>query len=253
MKTVKLTLVRSLIIESVKNDTFRKGLFDKAVDQKATTAAYQEQAGDDTFHERTLDRGLYTAVEELKSHLSDYLNTSGYSTADNSIDSTVENGNIIISLDVSERFNDGYTQSLARLCSKFIEETMLIDWWKPINEKQTALYETYAQKDLAAIKRCFNKTAPVVPSVPYTEKLDVTGSSFCLGVGEEATVTYTLTDGAIDDIECEVEDTTLVTVGRSQQGFTVTGQRRGHTYIRLYSRHNETLYRIVHIYVTNQS
>lgn len=251
MKTITLTLVKPLIIESVKNETFFRGNVDKAADQKAITVAYHEQAGDDTYQERLMERALYSALEELKTHLSDYLSTSGCSTADNSIESSDDGDNIIIHLTVSDRFNQGYTQSLARLCAKYVEESILMDWWKPVNEKQSALYAQFVERNLTSIRRCFNKTAPAVPTVPYTTVLKTTGSAIELEVGEQATVTYELSDGAIDDIECRVEDRTLIDVDRTRCGFKVIGKHRGHTHIQLYSRHNEDLKELIHVYITH--
>lgn len=251
-QTITLTLVKNLIVESVKNETFFRGQVDKAADPKAISVAYHEQAGNDAYQERMIQRGLYTSLEELKTHLSDYLSTSGYSSADNSIESSDSGDNIILSLKVSDRFNRGYTQSLARLSSKYIEESILMDWWKPVNEKQSALYAQFVERDLAAIKRCFNKTAPTAPTIPYPTSLTVNGNSFCIGVGEEYTVTYAISDGAIDDIEVQIEDTNLIEAGRSEEGFTVKGKQLGHTYIRLYSRHDDELSQTIHVYITNQ-
>lgn len=250
-QTITLTLVKSLIVEAVKNETFFKGNVDKAADQRAVTLAYHEQAGDDAYQERMISRGIYTALEELKTQLADYISTSGFSSADNSIDSSEDGDNIIIHLKVSDRFNKGFTSSLARLCSKYIEECVLMDWWKPINEKQSALYSQFVERNLASIKRCFTKTAPSIPTVPYTTILTTTGTAIELEVGEEHTVTYTISDGAIDDIECMVEDMKVIEVGRSEEGFTIKGAQRGHTYIQLYSRHNDELTSTIHVYVTD--
>lgn len=251
--TIKLSLSKSAITTNVKRETFLRGQVEKAVDQKAIAEAYHEQAGNEEYQEQLLARGLQTNLAELLTHFSDYLTSSGQSTGDNIIDLN-EDGDIEeISLLVSDRFNTGYTDTLAKLSAKYIEEAMLMDWWKPINEKQSALYAQFVERDLTAIKRCFNKTAPKAPTVPYTTILNVTGSAICIGVGEEHTVTYQLSDGAIDDIECRAWDKTLVDIGRSEQGFTVIGKLRGHTYAELYSRHNEDLTRTIHIYVTDQS
>ena len=252
-QTIALSLVKSLILESVKNETFFRGNIDRAADPKAVTVAYHEQAGNEAYQQRMLERGLTLGLEELKTYLSDYLSSTGGTSADNNIESSEENDIILIKLCVSDRFNKGYTNSLAKLCSKYIEESMLMDWWKPINEKQSALYAQFVERDLAAIKRCFNKTAPTAPSVPYTSYLRTTGSAIDLEIGEVATVTYEISDGAIDDIECRVEDRTLVDTGRSEEGFTVIGKLRGHTYIELYSRHNPELTRMVHVYITDHS
>ena len=252
-QTIVITLVKGLIVQAVKNETFFRGQVVKAADQKAITEVYHEQAGDEAYQEAILNRAFYTNLEDLKTYLSDYLSTSGNSSADNSIGTDEEGDNIILSLVVSDRFNKGYTNSLAKLSAKYIEEAMLMDWWKPINEKQSALYAQFVEKDLASIKRCFNKTAPTAPTMRYTSKLNVVGSAICLGIGEEATVTYELSDGAVDDIEIRIEDTTLIDAGRTEEGFTVIGKRRGHTYIQLYSRHNDELARTVHVYITDQS
>jgi hypothetical protein len=250
--TIKLTLCKSVIFESVKNETYFRGQVEKAVDQKAIAEAYHEQAGDERYQERILERGLRTNYSTLLTYLSDYLGDSGQSSADNIY--TEENGdNIILSIVVSERFNRSYTDPLAKLCSKFVEDSMLVDWWRPVNEKQAAMYMQFVEKDLQDIRRCFNKTAPIAPSNPYTTLLTVTGSAIDMGVDEEHTVTYTISDGAIDDIEAKVEDNVICDIGRSDEGFTVIGKQLGHTWIQLYSRHNPELARTIHVYITDQT
>ena len=250
-KTITLTLVKPLILEAVKNETLLKGNFDKAVDPKAVTAAYIEQAGDESYHERLLLRALSTNLEELKTHFSDYLSASGAYTGDNI--SSEEDGDLItINLVVGDRFNPGLTGSLAKLSSKYIEESMLMDWWKPINEKQSALYANFVERDLKAIKKCFNKTAPKKPVVPYTNTIDITGSAVEIDTGEEYTISYTLSEGAIDDIEIRVEDRSICEVGRTDDGFTVKGLRYGHTSAELYSRHNPEVVTPIDIYVCSQ-
>lgn len=251
-QTITLTLVKSLIIESVKTETFLRGQVEKAANEKAIALAYHEQAGNEQYQERLLNRGLQTNLADLKTYLSDYLSTSGQSSGDN-IYSEESGDNIILHLTVSDRFNKGYTDPLAKLCSKYVEESMLVDWWKPINDKQAAIYAGFVEKDLAGIKRCFNKTAPAAPTVPYTSYLRTTGSAIELEIGEVATVTYEISDGAVDDIECRVDDKTLIDTGRSEEGFTVQAKLRGHTYIELYSRHNPELTRTVHVYITDHT
>lgn len=252
-KTILIQLSKPTILAHVKSETYQAGRIDKSVDPKAIELAYNEQAGNEAFHEVLLNRGIQTNLADLLTHFSDYLNSSGQSSGDNIIDLDEEGDIFKISLSVSDRFNGGYADSLAKLSGKYVEEATIMDWWKPINEKRASIYAQYVERDLLAIKRCFNKTAPVAPTVPYTTELSVTGSAICIGVGEEHTVTYQLSDGAIDDIECRAYDKTLVDIGRSEQGFTVIGKLKGHTYAELYSRHNEDLTRTIHIYVTDQS
>jgi hypothetical protein len=251
-RTITLTLIKPLILESVKNETFQRGRFDKAVDPKAISAAYVEQAGNEDYHERILSRTLYTSLEELKTHLSDYLTSAGSTSGDN-IASEEQGDDIIITLVVGDRFNHAYTDSLAKLSAKYIEEAMLMDWWRPINEKQSALYANFVERDLAAIKRCFNKTAPAAPSYKYPTTLETPGSAIDIGVGEEYTVTYSISSGSVDDIELHIDDYTICEAGRVKEGFTVIGSHLGHTYAELYSRHNPELTCPLHIYVTDQS
>lgn len=250
--SITITLSKEQIIESVKNETFQRGSFDRAADAKALQLAYVEQAGDEDFQKRLLLRSLSTALEELKSYLSDYLSTIGGSTGDNVIE---DNGSdmITLTLVVGDRFNHGYTESIARLSAKFIEEVMLMDWWKPINEKQSSLYSKFVERDLAAIRRCFNKTAPAAPSYKYPTSLNVHGTALNIGVGEESTITYSISDGATDDINILVQDPNICAVGSSSEGVTIIGKSAGQTIIKLYSRHNEDLNALVRVTVTNQS
>jgi hypothetical protein len=145
------------------------------------------------------------------------------------------------------------TDALAKLASEYIINASLMDWYKPFNEKQSALYASFLERNITAVRRCFNKTAPIVPTYKYPTSLTVPGSAVDLGIGEEHTVTYSISDGAIDDIEIRIEDTTICQAGRTAEGFTVIGKQLGHTWIQLYSRHNTELTQTVHVYVTDQS
>lgn len=251
-KSIKLTLFKPLILESVKNETFIKGNFDKAVEPKALTAAYVEQAGNEAYHDRILLRTLETSLGELKTQLSDYLVTMNGTTSGDNISSSEDGDKIYIILVVGDRFNFSYTDTLAKLCAKYVEETMLMDWWRPINEKQSALYATFIERDLVAIKKCFNKTAPKTPTIPYTQTIELTGSAVDIGIGEEQTISYTLSAGAIDDIEIRVADEHICKVGRTEEGFTVEGVIYGHTSAEIYSRHNPEARATVEIYVSIQ-
>ncbi len=239
-QTITLILVKSLIIESVKNETFFRGLVEKAADQKALTVAYHEQAGNETYQERLLLRGLYTNLSNLKTHLSDYLSISDQSSDDNNIDSKEEEGNIILYLTVSDYFNKGYADPLAKLCSKYIEEAMLMDWWKPVNEKQSDLYAQFVERDLTAIKRCFNKKPPCYPKYPYTRHISIMASVLNVKVGHAYTLTYTIDNGAEDDILARLNNHNIKT-GKSKEGFIVKGQHPGSTLLTLFSKHDEDI------------
>ena len=108
--TISLQFVVSAILDNVKSETFLRGQVEKAANEKAITEAYHEQAGDETYQNRLLNRGLYTNLGELKTHLSDYLTSSGQSSADNITQSETD-GIITVTLLVSDRFNTGYTDT----------------------------------------------------------------------------------------------------------------------------------------------
>lgn len=237
--TITLTLKKSKIIESVKNETFYHGQVIKSADQKSIAEAYNEQAGDEAYHEAILSRAMYTHLEELKTHLSAYLSSLGLQSAGNI--TTTENGDdIVLAIVVGGRFNKGYATPLARLSSKYIEEAMLMEWWKPVNEKQSALYSQFVERELANIKRCFISNAPSAPVYRYPSELSVSTQSLVIGVGEQSTITYTISDGSTDDIAicanpCKINYTLTEGV------LTIEGRQKGKTYVTLYSRHNPEL------------
>lgn len=246
---LKITLVKPLILDAVKSETFLRGQIEKSADQRTAAMAYHEQAGDEEYQERLLQRGIYTNLSDLETHLTDYLSNEGGTTGDNSISYTEVEDTIVLILEVTDRFNKSFTDPLAKLCSKYIEDAVLMDWWKPINEKQSSMYSQFVERDLAAIKRCFIKRAPSAPTVPYTKSITIAGTDVELTVGESKTITYALSDGAIDDIECSVKDSTIVSVVRVSEGLSLMGLNTGHTPATLYSRHDPDIKETVQIFV----
>lgn len=270
---IKLTLHKPTIIEAVKNETFHKGQFDKAVDQKAIVAAYHEQAGDETYHERILERTFFTSLAEAKTLLYDYLTENGQMAADNIAESS-EGSNIVLVLNVPERFNTSYTDPLAKLVSEYVVNAMLMDWWRPVNDKQSALYATFLERNVTAIKRCFSKTAPAVPKYAYPKRIilrypliednevvpgvlshDNDGSvnphmlyanPWCISVGQESEISYTLEgeDGQdpLDDIMIRCDNICCQPGISPNGGWYVKGVSTGFTIITLQSAHNDQVY-----------
>ena len=111
MKTINLTLLRSVIIDEVKIDSHIKGLIAKATDENASSVAYQQTAGDEDEHERKLLASLVSNAESLATIFSDYL---GYKQNDNGDNSVIvdfaDTGKILYTLYVSDRFNENYTR-----------------------------------------------------------------------------------------------------------------------------------------------
>lgn len=274
MKTIKLTLIKSLIIESVKNETYQKGQVDKASKENASALAFHEQAGDESHHLRMLQRGMYTAYADLQTQLSTYLSDSGSPVGDNLIETEETEDNFKLLLQVSDRFNDGYTNSLALLCSKYIEESMLVDWWKPIDKEKAATYLAFQEKDLAGIRRCFNKRAPHRPvyhfptaitlKYPVLPELNgcpgwlnpdeaaslgpniLFGNPWHIGVGDHTDISYTLTGEneviPIDDILVRCDDICCKPSLNNDGEWRITGVSTGYCIVTLYSRHNDRVF-----------
>lgn len=244
---IKLTLVLSVILESIKTETHIKGQVDRAIDDKNAKVAYQEEIGDEEFHERKLMRTIFNAVDNLKGELAHYVINANATTGDNIV-STIDEANdqIILELNVSESFNKGMTDTLARLCSKYIEDASLTLWWGTFNPNQAKFYIDLQMSDVSAIGKCFVRTAPKKAVHRYTQNLSLSGSTFDVAPNDTFTITYTLDEGAIDDIEIFSPHHVHFERGVDND-FFVTVHHEGIFKAKLYSLHNEDIFEIVTI------
>ena len=64
-KTIKIQILHALAMNSAKNETFQKGVVDKAGDPKLIQAAFHEQAGNEQYHEAMLGRYRFSQIELL--------------------------------------------------------------------------------------------------------------------------------------------------------------------------------------------
>ena len=126
MKTIQLILLRSTILDAVKSETLITSNSDRAADEKATRLAYHEQAGDDEYKERKLQRDMLTAAEELKTFMSDFATQKYLTAADNAVFLDLSDSAAVkYRMEVSDRFNNANKDTLARLGSDFIIKKML--------------------------------------------------------------------------------------------------------------------------------
>lgn len=273
-KTIKIQILHELAINSAKNETFQKGVVDKAVDPKLITAAFHEQAGNEHYHEAMLRRSLFSQIEVLKTFFADYLTGDGNIAEDATIDSTEQNGVTEIMLEVSDRFNNGYTKSIARLSQKFVEDRMVYLWWLPVSKEFAAIYGNAAEEDKVSIRDCFQKTAPAAPTYNFPTAIEMRypiiperegvpgyitpdnkdilppemlfANPLIIGRGQESEISYMLTgeDGRkpIDDIVARVDDMQICNVGIKGGRWCCSGRNVGYTTITLYSRHNDQVF-----------
>ena len=253
MKTITLNLVISLIMEAVKTETHIKGRVDKAVDSKAAALAYNEEAGDDTFHERKLFRTMHTALARLKTIVGEHLDSYANRPADN-IFTTIDNDNdaITITLHVNDRFNPAFAEPLAKLCSKFIEDHMLFLWWGTFNVKQAEFYKAISEEDVTDIMACFNKTAPAVPNTSYTSFITSQMGDTCrVQAGETFTITYQVSDDCVDDVSAVSLNNGVVEIlSKGYREFSLLAKNKGVANVRLFSMHDDDIKHIIKIIVS---
>lgn len=248
---IKIQILKSLVVEAVKAATYLKGKMDEAANSNASKVSYNEIAGDDEVHERTLTRDFDTALELLKTIFVDYLVPTPQTIGDNVIyyeDKT--DGIVDFTLNVSRRYNGTLTDALARLSARYVEDYMVFQWWlKTTNLKQAEPYQTMLSTDEVAIRKCFIMSGPIVPRVPYTN--DLTGKvdsmpipkNMGVEMGDSATISYFIDDGSLDDIEARSSAPRIVEIhrGLEEHTFVIVPKAEGIATITLFSRHNDSI------------
>jgi hypothetical protein len=169
-KVLTIKLDRSLLIESVKADTYITGEVEKASNANNHARAYAEQAGDDTYHERKLIRTLRGAVGSLEANLMEFVDSSdGTGISDTLKDTTASKTDFVITINVSDRYSDGMATPLASLSQEFIANKMLALWWQAINPQLAKDYTTFVAESLANIRLCLAKVAPKASAAKYED------------------------------------------------------------------------------------
>jgi len=274
-KTIKITIIHGLAMNSAKNETYQKGVVDKAVDPKLIAAAFHEQAGNEAYHEAMLSRYMFSQIEVLKTFFADYLTGGGNVAEDATISGTEANGVTDILLNVSDRFNDGYTKTLARLSQKFVEDRMIYLWWHSVSKEFAAIYGGAAEEDRAGIMACFQKTAPsaplyrfpksivirypVIPSrddVPGIITPDNTGhvqdvqlfsNPWIIGIGDDSEISYTIygddnDTSVIDDIMVRADNPCCHPCIGNDGRWHLKGMSAGFCVVTLFSRHDDRVF-----------
>ena len=250
---IKFQLIKSLIIEAAEETTYLKGQIDKHTMQNASQAfVASETAGEEALSKRIFEHDFHTALELLKTIFIEHLAVSAQTIGDNAIYYNDKTDDIVeFSLEVSRRYNGTLTDTLARLCSKYVEDYIIQQWWlKTTNQKQSEPYVSILQEDVLNIRKCFVLSRPLVPKVPYSSTLTakVDGSeedgAVTIRIDDmDVTLSYSIDDGAIDDIEARSSDPSILEVHRSREphAFWLKPINTGVAYITLFSRHSDKL------------
>lgn len=279
-KIIKIQILHELAKNSAKNETYQKGVVDKAVDPKLITAAFHEQAGNEDYHEAMLSRYLFSQIELLKTFFADYITGGGNVAEDATIGATETAGVTEIVLNVSDRFNDGYVKTLARLSQKYVEDRMVYLWWLSVSKDFAAIYASAAEEVRAAIMACFNKTAPTPPSYDFPTAIEIQFPSigkraavpaaspagyavpadtlmscpYIMAVGDETEISYVLYSPSgkkpVDDVIVRADDGCCMPCLNNEGRWKVKGIKPGMSVITLFSRHDDSVQARIAIRVT---
>lgn len=255
---ITLSLVPSLIIADVKNDTFIKGRIEKTTSENAEAWAFNVQAGDDEHHEHKIMGSIVQAAEAVRSRIADIVSPSirfNMETESTALDVDFDNDKLTLKFYASSRINPTLPDTMARLMQRFIVHRVLADWYLPFNSEQSSLYLSYAAEDMTAFLRTFNRVPPTMPPIPYARRIRPSAKNVTLTVGQTAEIVYDLFPPRPSDIIVSHRKPTIsdITHNPKECRFTVTATYPGHEVITLFSKHDDTVVAKVHLTVTNEA
>ncbi len=168
-KILTLTLNATDIRHAVKSDTYITGQVDKSADMvKNAALAFNEQAGDEQYHELKLYRTMKGALAKFEASIAEYVETSDVQAAVSDT-LTQESTVFTITLTVNDRTTGAFVTTLAHLAQEFIINTMLYYWWQPIKSSLAKEYLAFSADNLIDVRRCLAKSAPASSNTSYDD------------------------------------------------------------------------------------
>lgn len=237
MANLILTLSAADILKAVKSDTYITGQIDKSVDMvKNAALAYNEQAGDDAYHEVKLYRTMKGAVAKFEASMVEYVDPTVINGAVTDTLTSATTTTFTITIPVGSRFYAAFATTLSSLAQEYIINMMLYSWWQSIKPAFAKDYYQFSQESLEMVRKCLSKTAPATSLDSYT---DVSGDvidpelpSFNLeeedynqefhGINESFYFTYNLGTVETDDIQAFSSDTAVATVSKNATNKRIT-------------------------------
>ena len=140
---------------------------------KNAALAFNEQAGDEQYHEMKLYRTMRGSLAKLEAQIAEYVETSdpNATVVDNLTSSSAEA--FYIKITVGDRTSGAFVTTMAYLAQEYIINMMLYTWWQPIKPTLAKDYIGFAADNLVDIRRCLAKSAPAAPGTTYD---DISGS-----------------------------------------------------------------------------
>lgn len=253
-KNLTLTLNADEIKLAVKSDSYITGQIDKSADMvKNAALAFNEQAGDETYHETKLYRTMKGALAKFESAIAEYVETSDpTATVTDTLTSSL--GSFQITIKVNDRTSGAFATTIAHLAQEYIINTMLYYWWQPIKPALAKDYLVFSQDNLTDVRRCLAKSAPTASASSYD---DISGSVTPIGpqpspaqsslvfdqsecniqigttfstpsltkVPSDATVTYTSSNENVATVNETTGEVTLVATGTTEITATFAGNQ----------------------------
>ena len=246
---IKIRLYKSVIIKAVKDETYLSGRAILLEDGSNSEKVYNIQAGDDETHEAKLLRSLRVGLDDLKIQLSNFAKNDGSETGDSITDTMNDKYDYFdISLKVSTRFNNGYVDLLASMCSSYITDYTIATWWTAVSPELATSYYSSAAATLVNIRHCFIKMPPKAPVSKYAKEIVAEveyedGNELKIGIPYPASYSLVPQDEAngkvIDDVMIKSSDSTFIKVGGTVGNYTLTRMKKyGLSDVTLYSEHN---------------
>jgi hypothetical protein len=161
MGTLTITIPKAAVVEAVKGDTYITSSVDRGADSvKNAGVAYNEAAGDDTYHDKKIDRLIKGAVSKFAAELAEFVDTaSGSITVAISTD-------ITITMTVTSRYNSGLADPLSGIAQDYIVNMAIYGWWMSIKPELAKNFAAMATDALVYVRKCFAKTAPTSTADP---------------------------------------------------------------------------------------
>ena len=159
---LKIKLLKSEIMYDVMNETHIAGK--SRFNGENNEFVYNMQAAEDDSHTNKLLRSMETNLEELKTQLSYFLK-NGTDVASDNIQSAIKDDDdaFELILEVTERFNKAYTQTISLLAHKFIVNKMIFEWYNTTKPDEAKTFFELAGENLKQIRASFFKMPPIRP------------------------------------------------------------------------------------------
>ncbi len=245
MKNLVLNLNADEIKLAVKADTYITGQIDKSADMvKNAALAFNEQAGDEAYHNAKLFRTMKGSLAKFEAQIAEYIETSDANASVTDTLSSQSTSTFTITISVGDRTSGAFSTTLAYLAQEFIINTTLYYWWQSIKPALAKDYLAFAAENIADVRRCLAKSAPSSSNTSYSDisgtiqaqsSLSFPQSEYNARIGEvfeepvvtknpaNATVTYASSDESVATVNASTGDVTLVTTGDAVITASFTG------------------------------